>query len=115
MEQIGAKIQAVHADGDRFGNVAGQNFGFERKALFGANRGIVARDDPARLEDFLETGNDIAEGGIHALIERLYNQVAGIAVDHEGGEEVGFTMYHAVGVGVMDDAAAALFGYAEAG
>src|SRR5205814_1265110 len=58
--------------------------------------------------------DDFGFGGVHALIESLDGEAIGVAIDDEGGQEVGLGVYDAVGVGVADHAAAMLFGGAKA-
>ena len=53
-------------------------------------------------------------GGVHALVEGLDHQVIAVAVHDQGGQQVGFAVDHAVGVGVADHCAAMIFGGAQA-
>ena len=94
-------VRPFISSGDRLGNFARQDRGFERQLLFGANRDVVARDDAARLEDFVQAGRDLVLGGIHALVERLHHEVVAVAIDHQGGQQVGLAVDHAIGVGAV--------------
>ena len=113
-QEVGGEIEAVHPDGDGLGDLAGEDGGFERQLLLGADRDVVAGDDALGLEDLFEAGDDVGLGGVHALVEGLDDEVVAIAIHDQGGQEVGFAVDDAVGVGVVDDGAAVLLGGAEA-
>ncbi len=46
----------------------------------------------------VQAGGDLALGGVHALVERLHDEVIAVAVDHQGGKQVGLAVDYAVGV-----------------
>ena len=88
--------------------------GLERQLFLGADGDVVARDDAVGVEDLFEAGRDFGFGGVHALVERLHDEVIAVAIDDQRGEQVGFAVDDAVGVAIVDHGAAVLFGGAEA-
>src|ERR1035437_6722080 len=66
------------------------------------------------MEDLIERGRDHTLGGIHALVESLHNEVVAVAVHHQSGQQVGFAMHYAVGIGMAHDRTPVLFGGAQA-
>ncbi len=114
VQQVGPQGEAVHLHRHGLGNFAGEHGGFERQLLLGAHRDIVARHDPLGVEDLLQAGRDLVLGGVHALVEGLHDQVVAVAVHHQRGQQVGFAVHHAVGVGMADHSAAVCLGGAQA-
>ena len=51
---------------------------------------------------------------VHALVERLDDEVIAVAVHHQCGQQIGFAVHHPVGIGVADHAAAVFRGGAQA-
>ena len=113
MAQIGAQRESVDMDFDRLRNFANHG-GFEGQVLLLAHRRIVAYQNARWMEEFVERGEDIALGGVHSLIERLHGEVVSVAIDDEGGKQVGLPVHHAVGVAVLHYAAAVSFGRGQA-
>src|ERR1035438_10108854 len=66
------------------------------------------------MEDLCQAGSDRALGGIHALVERLHDEVIAVAVHHESRQQVAFAVHHAVGIAVPHDTATMLLGRAQA-
>src|SRR5262249_52492084 len=109
-QQIRGQRESIHAEFDRAGDFTRSDHGFERKRLFRAYSGVVARDYGARVEDLFEHGNDICLDGVHALAESLDDESVTIPVDDEAWQQVAFGMNHAVGFGVVNNALSKLLG-----
>ena len=56
----------------------------------------------------------ICFGGVHALVERLHHEVIAVAIHNERGQQVGFGVNHAIGIGIADEGLAMRFGCAQA-
>ena len=114
VQQVGRQAQAIHFDGNAIGNLAGERRRSRAAVLLGAHRNVVARDDALGLEDLFEAGGDFGLGGVHPLVQGLHDEVVAVAIDHQGGEQVGFAVDHAVGVGIADHGLRCCFGGAQA-
>src|SRR6266545_7611934 len=64
-----------------------------------AHLGVVALEDPLRLEQLPKRVHDLALAPVHTLGERLHDEVVAVAVDHQGGEAIALAVDHAVGGG----------------
>jgi hypothetical protein len=105
-EQVGIEGESVHADADGAVDGAVQDAFFLGQGFTVADGDIVAEDDGAGGEEFVERGEEVGLGAVHALVEGLEDERVMVAVDDEAGEQVGFGEDDAVGVGVVDDVAA---------
>ena len=112
-QQVGPQGEAVHVHGDGLGDLAQDHARFERQLFLGANRGVVAGHDALGMENLFQAGDDLAARGVHALVERLHDQVIAVAVHDQGGEEVGLGVDYAVGVAVRRERTPVLFGGAQ--
>ena len=96
------------------GRFAEHHAGFERQLFVRAHGHIVARHDAARREQIHQRGDNPILGRIHALVERLDDQIVAVAVHDQGREAVAFAVHHAVRIGVAHDVAAILVGFRDA-
>ena len=112
--EIGFELESVHADVDALRDVAGEDLGFLAEIFELADEDVVAGEDAFGLEQFLEAIGDGGAGGVHTLIEELDDEVVTVAIDHEAGQEVAFSVNEAIGIGVLDGALAEIEGRAEA-
>ncbi len=53
-------------------------------------------------------------GGVHALVQRLHHEVIAVAIDNQRGQQIGFGVDHAIGVGIAHHGSAMRFGGAQA-
>ncbi len=113
MEQVRAQRESVHPHRHRLGDIARDDRGFERQVFLGAHTNVVARDDPLGLEDLIQARSDLRLGGVHALVERLHDQVIAVAIHYQRWQQVGLAVDHAIGIAVVDHGAAVLLGGAQ--
>ena len=66
------------------------------------------------MKDLFQAGRDHALGGVHALVEGLHDEVIAVAIDDQGGQQVGLAVHHAVGIGIADHGAPVSLGGAQA-
>src|ERR1035441_10487924 len=92
-----AAISVLRSE-NRAGNLARHHSCLKWQLLLGPHRYIVARHNPAGLENLAEACGNFGLGGVHTLVEGLHHQIIGVAVHHQGGQQVGLTVHHAIRV-----------------
>src|SRR5581483_524121 len=103
-QQVGIPGEPVHANSDNVRDLAMPDTGLLRELLFRAHGNIIPRYDAARGEEIQESGHNLMPGLIHALVQRLYDEVLAVSVNHKSRKQVAFCVNQPVHIGVRDDA-----------
>lgn len=114
VEGIDEERESVHADLDARRRLAVKDARFEGELLEASDGDVIAGDDGGGVEQFEEAVEDEGRGAVHALIEELDGEMAGVVIDDKGGQQVGLAVDKAPGVRPGDEAGAKVERGAEA-
>ena len=79
-------------------NFTGQRDYLERQPFQFADAGIVARQNPRRRQQLLQTFHDHIARPIHPLIQGLQREIRPVAVDDQSRQQIAFGKHQPVGV-----------------
>ena len=88
VEQIDLEGDAVHRDLESAGRFAGEHAGVQFEALGFADRRVVALDDGAWREQFLQRFREQRLPLVHGQRERLHHEMIAVAIDDHAGQPV---------------------------
>ena len=85
-------FHARFAHGDRLGHLARQQIHALLEALQQTRAGVVPRQNPFRVEQIVQRGDDCRRQPVHTLRQGLQNEVVAVPVDDEGRQQIRFAV-----------------------